>query len=118
MPVGGGLERGELPHQAALRETKEECGLDVVLYDASGMAQTEWEGVLRIPHPVALLDVTFGSHHWFDHLYFATSSSTVVSPGDGVARQSRWVTAEEIADLKSPVNLKFFMHHALDLLAT
>jgi 8-oxo-dGTP diphosphatase len=34
---GGGVERGELPTEAAIRETKEETGLDVVVERLAGV---------------------------------------------------------------------------------
>ncbi|MCK5538907.1 MAG: NUDIX domain-containing protein, partial [Bacteroidales bacterium] len=33
LPVGGHIDRDELPHVAALREAKEESGLDVELFN-------------------------------------------------------------------------------------
>lgn len=41
LPFGGHVEKGETPCEAAVREAKEECGLDVELFNPSQIAIDE-----------------------------------------------------------------------------
>ena len=97
-PVGGHLEANELPHIAALREAKEECGLSVTLIDARKEDQTLDLGrVVRIPSPFLICHEGIGHDEEFlDFIYIATSDSDKVSSGEGESRTFRWFTLAEL----------------------
>lgn len=83
---GGRVEPGETLAQGALRETKEEAGLDVVL-----------DGVLRVEHSpssdgTARLRVIFLAHP-------ARASAPLKSRPDEHSLGARWVTLQELRSL-------------------
>ncbi|MBB6098069.1 8-oxo-dGTP pyrophosphatase MutT (NUDIX family) [Deinobacterium chartae] len=69
LPPGGHVEPGELPDEAAVRETLEETGLRVRLLGRRGPAD---DGVLPLvrPHGVQLEDIR-PDHQHIDLIYFA-----------------------------------------------
>jgi ADP-ribose pyrophosphatase YjhB (NUDIX family) len=52
LSVGGHVELNENPNQAAVREVKEEVGLDVVLFDQTGLAKKHNEDYAELIPPV------------------------------------------------------------------
>lgn len=94
-PVGGHIEAGELPHEAALREAYEESGLKVKLYNNE--EQLVLARVQQLPRPMHLLLENIGHpKENIDFIYFATTDTFEVYPGDGESREFYWLTREEI----------------------
>lgn len=116
IPVGGHIDRDELPHEAALREAQEESGLDVVLYIPD--KQIEMGGVKQLARPMHLLLEDINAfHQHIDFVYYATSNSDALHPEDGETKNLKWFTAEEIKNLENaPGNARALSLEALDLL--
>ena len=99
-PLGGHIESGELPHEAALREVFEESGLRVILSDQNGapVAQTS-EFVL--PVPMFLLHENISSPvQNLDFVYAAFLPENIdpkekLKPLLGESRVFFWVSPEE-----------------------
>jgi 8-oxo-dGTP pyrophosphatase MutT (NUDIX family) len=110
LPPGGHVDRGELPHEAALREVEEETGLDATLVadrDAIGSPTVE---PLPQPHHLQLADVnvhgepgtpdaTVGHQH-VDLVYYAAADDRSLDPADGEAAADawEWFDATDLAD--------------------
>jgi 8-oxo-dGTP pyrophosphatase MutT (NUDIX family) len=99
LPPGGHIELDEDPAQTAVREAKEEVGLDIVL-----LGQTQqFQGVSG--HN-AILPPRFMDRHRInenhEHVvmyYFATADTdAVVAGGDDRSEEWKWFTIEELAD--------------------
>ncbi len=96
LPPGGHIDRDELPHEAALREVREETGLEAEL--VADRADVETPNGRSLPEPAhqMLHDINVhpdGSvgHQHIDHLYYAHVPSREIDPnGDDEATADRW----------------------------
>ncbi len=95
LPPGGHIDPHELPDQAALREVREESGLEVVLL-ARGYLLGHVQ-VLPQPYCVLLEDISPGHQH-IDLIYFAHVSSGILAHAEREAHAARWYSWEELAD--------------------
>lgn len=94
-PVGGHIEADEIPHETALREAYEESGLKVKLYNNE--EQLELGRVQQLPRPMNLLLENIGHEKEnIDFIYFATTDTFELCPGDGESREFYWLTKEDI----------------------
>jgi len=94
LPPGGHLERDELPHKAALREAREETGLDpTLLTDHADVSSPTARAVPR-PRHLMLADVNVCDgavgHQHIDHVYYATVDSREVDPAPGEPGPAAW----------------------------
>ncbi|MDA3839985.1 MAG: NUDIX domain-containing protein [Patescibacteria group bacterium] len=98
LPVGGHIDRDELPHMAALREAKEESGLDVELLN--GEEPLEMGDVLDLPKPRHILLENINKfHQHIDFIYYANSKTSELLPEDGESGDIRWFPEEELKKL-------------------
>ncbi|MCF7800704.1 MAG: NUDIX domain-containing protein [Candidatus Marinimicrobia bacterium] len=97
LPPGGHIDRDERPDHAALREVKEETGLDVTLvYDPPKIAS---ENAIELPPPRHILLENINPYHQhIDLIYFARAHSEQLKPHDGESTTIRWFTEEDLAD--------------------
>ena len=116
LQVGGHVELDEDPNEAAMREAKEEVGLDVVLYKGEQkFMHDDGRGKELIP-PVALNRHAFSpNHEHVDLLYFATSNTDKVIP-ENPNDEWKWLKKEELNSLVLPPDIKFYASLALDTL--
>jgi 8-oxo-dGTP pyrophosphatase MutT (NUDIX family) len=103
LPAGGHLDRDELPHEAALRETEEELGFAVDL--VASQENITSETVRSIPQPQHFLieDINVNEngevgHQHIDFIFYGVAPSQDIQPGPGEqpADDWTWFTAEEL----------------------
>ena len=82
LPPGGHVEPGELPDEAAIRETKEEAGLDIVLVDTFDDPRPPPPGPQRLCRPlgIQLEDIPPAPHHQHIDLIYAAVPRDPVPP--------------------------------------
>lgn len=94
-PPGGHIDPNELPNEAALREVREEAGLEVDL-----LTQGRPIGNISIlPQPFCLLleDISPGHQH-IDLIYFAHVCGGQLNPSEREVEAARWFSWEDLAE--------------------
>jgi 8-oxo-dGTP pyrophosphatase MutT (NUDIX family) len=116
--VGGHVELDEDPNEAALREVKEEVGLDIKLWD--GNKKFNFSGgtynYRELIPPIALNRHNVSSHHeHVDFVYFASAKSDKVIP-ENPTDEWKWLTKDELDSLDLLPDVKFYASLSLDTL--
>jgi 8-oxo-dGTP pyrophosphatase MutT (NUDIX family) len=114
LSVGGHVELDEDPNQAALREAKEEVGLDIEL--ATNLRPFE----LNNAEYKELIPPKFMNRHRInpthEHVtltYFARSETDVVKPENPID-QWKWVDAKELDQMELRESVRFYAKKALE----
>jgi 8-oxo-dGTP pyrophosphatase MutT (NUDIX family) len=123
LPVGGHIELNENPNEAAVREVKEEVGLDVTLIAASPIhnIQDHFKDYKELIPPRFLNRHKVNENH--EHValsYFAASKSDEIRQGKTeVSNDIRWLTAQELEDPTLGISdrVKYYAHAAIDALS-
>jgi len=95
IPPGGHVDRDELPHEAGLREVREETGLDPELVDDTASVPAPAGRALPQPRQQMLYDINVhgdGSvgHQHIDHVFYARVDSRDIDPAPGEAGTEAW----------------------------
>lgn len=99
-PPGGHIELDEGPEEAAVREVKEEVGLDVQLVDRADISFESGEKELVLPRFMNRHRIN-DTHEHISLAFFATADSSEVTQGEReVSEEIRWFTREELDDPK------------------
>ena len=96
--VGGHVELNEDPVTAAIRECKEEVGLDITIHDMGTPLQNIPPHMRYLPLPAHMNIHGYGGdsvHQHIDLIYYATSASDKVIP-EKEDDQWLWLTAKEV----------------------
>jgi 8-oxo-dGTP pyrophosphatase MutT (NUDIX family) len=109
LPVGGELEPGETPLEAAVRELREETGLRGEFPALRGHCEGVPPGYLGYEEHVTGVK---GLHMNFVFVADIADGLEVVPNEEFTAH--RWVDREELARLESPANVRDFGFLALD----
>lgn len=103
-PVGGHIEKDELPHEAALREVREESGLRVCLTDYSDNSFSIGL-VKRVPRPVAVYNEGDKDEDFLDFIYAAVTDESVPQASGNESRLFRWFSPQELLDEKENIKI-------------
>jgi 8-oxo-dGTP pyrophosphatase MutT (NUDIX family) len=114
LPVGGHVDRDELPQDAALREAREEAGLEIALHNTDAL---HFGDVLVLARPAHMLLVNMNPYHQhIDFIYYATATTDQVQPLDGESDQLFWLTKAELIATPMAENIRGLALEALEQL--
>ena len=120
LSVGGHIELNEDSNEAALREVKEEVGLEVQLYHSNSYPLTERKGYKELIPPQFMNRHRISdSHEHISLVYFARSKTdqlilSEIEKSEGC----RWFTRDELDDPQYTINndIKMYARSALEKL--
>jgi len=108
---GGHVEEGEMPDEAAIREVKEETGLDFKFAHYGEIEETEDE-IERRAIPIYSNVHSVGDHNHYC-LFFAGTGEGEITISEE-SKDLKWFTLEEIEQLeKTPESIKKLARHIL-----
>lgn len=117
LSVGGHIEPHEDPMQAAIREVKEEVGLDIKVVGETNPVGNEIYNYREIiaPRHLARHKVS-ETHEHIVFVYFATSEDGHIkdSESEHERTETRWVTKEELSQMDLLENVRFYATEALE----
>jgi 8-oxo-dGTP pyrophosphatase MutT (NUDIX family) len=110
LAVGGHIELDEDPQVAAVREAKEEVGLDVTLLGTESSLE---EGYVELLPPRFMNRHRINdTHEHIDFIFFGTTETQDVHPGEGESTEGiRWFKKDELDDPQYAIR-KTIRHYA------
>jgi 8-oxo-dGTP pyrophosphatase MutT (NUDIX family) len=120
LPPGGHVDRDELPHEAAVREVREETGLDVELVASVDDVGSETVDPRPQPQHFQLADVNvhdgFVGHQHVDFVYYARADSRDIRPSDGEQPPAAWswFAPDELTDERFDPDVAEFGRRAIE----
>ena len=115
LSVGGHIELNEDPNEAAIREVKEEVGMDIELVGKPNVYKDERYKEL-IPPKFLNRHYIDETHEHITLVYFAKSKNDEVTPSEEEKTEDwKWFTVEELDDKKYKLrdNICFYAKMAL-----
>ncbi|MBT8228594.1 MAG: NUDIX domain-containing protein [Dactylosporangium sp.] len=111
---GGHLDPNEDPAQAALREVREETGIEAVIVTDPLPTFT---GVATLPAPLMItemdvVDAGVGPHRHIDHVYVCRPVRGELTPQLAEVGGCQWVPIGEVATLDTPEDLPELIRYA------
>lgn len=111
-PPGGHIDPHELPDEAAIREVREESGLDVELLTPGGILGDV--RVLPQPYCILLEDIS-PDHQHIDLIYFARVRGGSLSLAEREAHAARWLSWQELDDPEVADDIRELGRRAIEL---
>jgi ADP-ribose pyrophosphatase YjhB (NUDIX family) len=114
LQVGGHVELNEDPEAAALREVKEESGLDVELIGERPTGEHASGRYLIAPVYMDIHRIT-PTHRHIGMVYFARAKTDQVTFDPAESDDIRWMSATDLDDPQYDIlpQIRFFAHEAL-----
>jgi 8-oxo-dGTP pyrophosphatase MutT (NUDIX family) len=114
LPLGGHIELDEDPEQAALREAKEESGLDVELLGKRPPTTSPGTRALIAPRFLDIHRIN-DTHEHIGMIYWARPKNGKLTLAAEEHLDIRWCTREELEKLSPPMSdaVKWYCHQAI-----
>lgn len=109
LPPGGHIEENELPHDAAIREVKEELGIGAVLVTGN---QKDYK-ISSVPLPLAIIVEEIDEfHNHVDFIYVAVANEGKIN------EKFKFVSPDEAVEMNAPEDVIELAKDGLELLRT
>lgn len=115
LPVGGHIEKNELPTKAAIRETYEESGLKIELYQSSKFLNLTDIQELIIPNHI-IVEKIEKDHEHVDLIYYAKVNSPNLNKNKVNENKLIWVNKKELEKINTYENVKVIGRKVLEIL--
>jgi 8-oxo-dGTP pyrophosphatase MutT (NUDIX family) len=114
LPLGGHIELDEDPEQAALREVREESGLDVVLLGERPPTTEPGTRALIAPRFLDIHRIS-DSHEHIGMIYFAYPRAGSVRLAEAEHHDIRWCSRSDLDQLTPPISgaIRWYCESAL-----
>ena len=113
LPPGGHLDKGEEPHKGALRELREETGIQGRIINLFASPEVGTPTVAQLPSPFCVLyenipsEVEGEEHAHIDFVYVVeVNPSELLNLRADEVLLAKWVSAEEVDQMDSFENVK------------
>ena len=115
LPLGGHIELDEDPEQAALREAREESGLEVELLGERPPTTEPGTRALIAPRILDIHRIN-GTHEHIGMIYWARPKSGATTLAIEEHHDIRWSSAAELDTLQPPMSaaVKWYCRQAID----
>lgn len=115
LPLGGHIELDEDPEQAALRETREESGLDVQLIGERPPTTQTGTRALIAPRFLDIHRIN-STHEHIGMIYFARPNGGTVTLAPDEHHHIRWCTSQELDALNPAMSdaVKYYCRKAIE----
>jgi 8-oxo-dGTP pyrophosphatase MutT (NUDIX family) len=118
LSIGGHIDLNEDPNQAAIREVKEEVGLDIKLFDQLQIYKENTDTFKELVPPYSLnIHKISDTHKHVTMVYFATSETDKIKQTEGEenSEECRWFSKEDLIENKElKENVRFYALKAID----
>ena len=100
LPPGGHIEEQELPHETAIRETKEETGIDIAML-SHDLPVTGNEDAFFLPTPLCVHAVKARERDCdYYHIDLAYLCRPIISPADSLGALPKIISSEEVYEAR------------------
>jgi 8-oxo-dGTP pyrophosphatase MutT (NUDIX family) len=115
LPLGGHIELDEDPETAALREAKEESGLDVELLGERPPTTEPGTRALIAPRFLDIHRIT-GAHQHIGMIYWARTKNGTLTLAPAEHHDIRWCSSGDLDQLQPPMSgaVKWYCRKALE----
>ena len=113
LPLGGHVELDEEPESAAIREAREESGLEIELVGERPPTTEDGTRALIAPRFLDIHRIS-DSHQHIGMIYFARVKSGDLALAEAEHHAIRWVSRAEMDELQPPLSgaIRWYCHQA------
>ncbi len=110
LPPGGHIDQNEIPSDAAIREAKEETGLDVELIQQENL-WVDKPNAVSIPRPFMCLLENIPAHHHepahqhIDQIFVGRPSRGKLLPNEKEIAAAKWFSQRDLETLRPEVDI-------------
>ncbi len=114
--VGGHIELDENPNQAAIREVKEEVGLDITIFNSLDLEISKINKEKKNGKYLELIPPVFMNMHPIDDIhshvsliYFAEAKNDEVIP-ENIDDQWKWLSKKELEEMQNEIHPQVYLY--------